>query len=163
MSAWHVKMATQNLLKFTRQRIVYSLVRSLGMLLTNSLTHSLTNSLPFSKLDWCDPGLWRCQLKTCWGCYCCWSCWQQFFYRFGSWRLVLKHVIDVILDTHSIQIKASNHRTQEFRFGQDILVVFISWLGKLSSKLLSSWAFQQGLPQSMWALDDGVCKERQGS
>ena len=29
--------------------------------------HSLTNSLPFSKLDWCDPGVWRCQLKTCWG------------------------------------------------------------------------------------------------
>ena len=36
------------------------------------------------------------------------------------------NVIDVILDTHSIQIRASNHRTQEFRFGQDILEVFIS-------------------------------------
>ena len=63
-------------------------VRSLAMLvthwLTNSLTHSvtfpiigyacqwlpnsLTNSLLFSKLDWCDPGMWRWQLKTC--CYC---------------------------------------------------------------------------------------------
>ena len=42
--------------------------------LTDSLTHSLTNSLLFSKLDWCDPGVWRCQLKTCWGFYCCW-CW----------------------------------------------------------------------------------------
>ena len=51
------------------------------------------------------------------------------------------NVIGVILDTHSIQIKASNHRTQELCFGQDILVVFISWRGKLSSKLLSSWAF----------------------
>ena len=40
-------------------------VRSLAMLVTNSLTHSL----PFSKLDWCDPGVWRCLLKTCWGCY----------------------------------------------------------------------------------------------
>ena len=39
-----------------------------------SLTHWLTHSLPFSKLDWCDPGVWRCQLKTCWGCYYCW-CW----------------------------------------------------------------------------------------
>ena len=37
-----------------------------------SLTHSLTHSLPFRKLDWCDPGVWRCLLKTCWGCYCCW-------------------------------------------------------------------------------------------
>ena len=48
-----------------------------------SVTHSLTNWLPFSKLDWCDPGVWRCQHKTCWVCYCrwCWwweSCWQQF-------------------------------------------------------------------------------------
>ena len=27
----------------------------------------LTDWLPFSKLDWCDLGVWRCQLKTCWG------------------------------------------------------------------------------------------------
>ena len=38
----------------------------------HSLTFSLTHWLLFSKLDWCDPGVWRCQLKTCWGCYCCW-------------------------------------------------------------------------------------------
>ena len=31
-----------------------------------SLTHWLTNSLLFSKLDWCDPGVWRCQRKNCW-------------------------------------------------------------------------------------------------
>ena len=47
------------------------------------VTNCLTNWLPFSRLDWCDPGMWRCQLKTCWCCYCCWcwwwgSCWQQF-------------------------------------------------------------------------------------
>ena len=45
--------------------------------------HSLTDALPFSKLVWCDPGMWRYQLQTCWGCYCCWcwlwgSYWQQF-------------------------------------------------------------------------------------
>ena len=33
-----------------------------------SLTDSLTNSLPFSKLDRCDPGMWKCQLKTCFYC-----------------------------------------------------------------------------------------------
>ena len=40
---------------------------------------SLTHSLLFSKLDWCNPGVWRFQLKTC-CCNCCWwgSCWQQF-------------------------------------------------------------------------------------
>ena len=50
---------------------------------------SLTQSLLFSKLDWCDPGVLRCQLKTCWGCYCCWcwcwgSCWQQFVTDLGA-------------------------------------------------------------------------------
>ena len=53
------------------------------MLVTHSLTNWLTDWLLFSKLDWCDSGLWRCQLKTCWGFYCCWCwwwgwCWQQF-------------------------------------------------------------------------------------
>ena len=45
-----------------------------------SLTDWLTNWLLFSKLFWCDPGVWRCQLKTCWCCNCCWWwwCWQQF-------------------------------------------------------------------------------------
>ena len=36
-----------------------------------SVTHWLTHSLLFSKLDWCDPGVWRYQLKTCSYCYCC--------------------------------------------------------------------------------------------
>ena len=31
--------------------------------------HSLTH-WPFSRLYWCDPVVWRCQLKTCWGCNC---------------------------------------------------------------------------------------------
>jgi len=40
--------------------------------LTHSLTDWLTHSLLFSKLYWCDPGVRRCLLKTCWGCFCCW-------------------------------------------------------------------------------------------
>ena len=42
--------------------------------------HSLRHWLLLSRLDWCDHGMWRCQLKTCWGSYCCWwgLCWQQF-------------------------------------------------------------------------------------
>ena len=61
----------------------WSRVRSLAMLVTRSLTHSMTDWLPLSKLDWCDPGMWRWQLKTCWSCFCCrcwwWgSCWQHF-------------------------------------------------------------------------------------
>ena len=44
-------------------------VRSLAMLVSNWLTNSLTHSLPFSKLYWCEPGMWRWQLKTCWSCF----------------------------------------------------------------------------------------------
>ena len=59
-----VRMAVGIVHYFYRTR-----VRSLAMLvsdsLANSLTHWLTHSLLFSKLDWCDPGVWRCQLKTC--------------------------------------------------------------------------------------------------
>ena len=40
-------------------------------------------------LSLCGPGVWRCQLKTCWGCYfcSCWcwgSCWQQFVTDLGA-------------------------------------------------------------------------------
>ena len=39
--------------------------------------HSLTatNLSDVCRLDWCDPGVWRCQLKTSWCCYCCWGWW----------------------------------------------------------------------------------------
>ena len=50
--------------------------------------HQLTHWLPFSKLDWCDPGMCRWQLNTCcWSCCCCW--WWGLC-RFGSWGLVIK-------------------------------------------------------------------------
>ena len=45
-------------------------VRSLATLVNSWMIHSLL----YSRLDWCDPGVWRCQLKTCWCCYCC-RCW----------------------------------------------------------------------------------------
>ena len=35
----------------------------------HSLTDWLTHSLPFSKLGWSEPGMWRWQLKTCWSCF----------------------------------------------------------------------------------------------
>ena len=64
------------------------------MLVSDWLTHSLTNSLLFSKLDRCDPGMWRWQLKTCWSCYCCWRWWwetcRQQFGAVGRWTLVIK-------------------------------------------------------------------------
>ena len=55
-------------------------LRSLFTLVTNWLTYWLTHSLLFSKFNRCDPGVWRCQLKTCWCCNCCWwwSSWYQF-------------------------------------------------------------------------------------
>ena len=59
-------------------------VRSLATL----VTHSLPNSVLFSKLDWCDPCMWRYRLKTCWGCYCCW-CW--FWKTVQIWKLKFGH------------------------------------------------------------------------
>ena len=35
-----------------------------------SLTNWLTHPVTFSRLVWCDPGVWRCQLKTFWDCSC---------------------------------------------------------------------------------------------
>ena len=45
---------------WTRVRSFFTLVTNW---LTDWLTDWLTNQLQFSKLDWCDPGLWRWQLK----------------------------------------------------------------------------------------------------
>ena len=36
-----------------------------------TLVSELTHWLLLTRVDW------RCQLKTCWGCYCCW-CWCRF-------------------------------------------------------------------------------------
>ena len=36
----------------------------------HSLTDWLIHSVLFSTLDWCDPGVWGCQPKTYWSCYC---------------------------------------------------------------------------------------------
>ena len=55
---------------------------------------SVTHWLPFSKLDWCDSGMWRWQLKTCWSCYCCWGWWwetcRQQFGAVRRWTLGIK-------------------------------------------------------------------------
>ena len=39
-----------------------------------SMAMLVNDSLLFSKLNWSDRGVWRCQLKTGWGNYCFW-CW----------------------------------------------------------------------------------------
>ena len=41
------------------------IIGELPLSLTNWLTHPVT----LSRLVWCDPGVWRCQLRTCRGCY----------------------------------------------------------------------------------------------
>ena len=63
--------------------------------LTPWLTHSLPNSVLFSKLDWCDPGVWRCQLKTCWGLLLLLMLMMRIVLAtvwciLGSWSLVIK-------------------------------------------------------------------------
>ena len=58
-----------------------------------SLTPSVTNSVPFRRLDLYHPGVWRCQLKTCWGRYCCWSWWWESFddSLLQIWKLKFGH------------------------------------------------------------------------
>ena len=61
----------------------------------HSLTHWLPNSVLFSKLDWCDPGVWRCQLKTCWGLLLLLMLMMRIMLAtvwciLGSWSLVIK-------------------------------------------------------------------------
>ena len=74
--------------------------------------NSLTHSLLFSKLDWCNPGVWRFQLKTCWCCNCCWrgSCpgkmWSWSLASFFCWCFV-----EVM--------KLNLCRYSEAKFGQD--------------------------------------------
>ena len=46
----------------------------------HSLTHSLTHSCLVNFID-VTCGFWRCQLKTCWGCYCSWCWWWETFWR----------------------------------------------------------------------------------
>ena len=91
--------------------------------LTHLLTHWLTHSLPFSKLRWCEPGMWRWQLKTCWSCYCCWCwwlgpCWQQF-------------VADLEAEVGSKRKSLTFVQTFSTRFGQEFEVEvqarFWSW------------------------------------
>ena len=53
--------------------------------LATNVIHSLFLSLLFSSLDWCDPCMWGCQLKTCLVYYCCWFwCWEMCWGQFGE-------------------------------------------------------------------------------
>ena len=59
------------------------------------LSNLRTNSLLFSRLDWCDPGVWRCQLKTCWGLLLLLMLMMRIVLAtvwciLGSWSLVIK-------------------------------------------------------------------------
>ena len=69
------------------EHFCWTQVRSLAIFVSDQLT---------DWLDWCDPCVWRCRLKTCWGCYCSWcwcweTCWRQFGADFEAevWSLIL--------------------------------------------------------------------------
>ena len=50
--------------------------QSFNLTRVRSLSTLVTNSLPNWRFDWCDLGVWRCQLITCWCCYCRWCWWR---------------------------------------------------------------------------------------
>ena len=119
-------------------------VRSLGMLVTNCLPNSLTDSVTFSKLDWCDPGMWRCQLKTCWGCYC-WWCWCWEMWR-SLWLLML--VMRIVLATVCCRFRS---------WGLDIKPNFCSilehniWSRFWSWLLMFGWGYKVESWSRFWA------------
>ena len=88
---------------------------------------SLTHSLLFSKLDWCDPGMWRWQLKTCWGCYCysCWW-WEKCWLQFGEVKFGHYFAADAWFNLG---------QDSEARFGQDLSCV---------EMLIFGWGFEVG-------------------
>ena len=108
-------------------------VRSLGMLVTDWLTHWLPNSVLFSKLYWCNPGVWRCQLETCWGLLlllmlmmrivsatvCC---------RFGSWGLVIKQSFCLDFE-HKVWSRFWSWSSGLFVWWKDYLSWKKNWLG----------------------------------
>ena len=48
--------------------------------------HSLTHFVTFSRLDWCDPGVWILQHKYCWGNNCWWYwCWDRCWRQIGGY------------------------------------------------------------------------------
>ena len=93
------------------------------------LTHWLTDSLLFSKLDWCDPGVWRCKVKTCWGCY--WllifmlkNVWIIVWYRFGRWSFVINLIfVQTLTRGFSQDFKVEARRG----FEAEVLSVFCCW------------------------------------
>ena len=87
----------------------------------HSLTDWLPNSLLFSWLDWCAPGMWRCQLKTCWGCYCCWCLVQIWKLKFGHkvkflFRLRAQGLVKIF--------KLKLRQYLKLEFGQFFLLMF---------------------------------------
>ena len=131
----------------------------------------LTNYPTLLILDWCDPGLWRNLLKTCWCCYCCWcwiwgTCWQQFgrdfdaedCSRYRGWGLVeilkLKHSWDFEVEVWSrfwnfglVQvIKSRLGQDYEARFDRDFKVEvqsrFSSWSLVKILMLMFRWDFE---------------------
>ena len=85
---------TDGWMELIRQHIIIGPESSsLFTLVTHSLTDWLTHWLLFSKLYWCDPGVWRCQLKTFWLLLLLMLMLRIMLataFWLGSWRLVIK-------------------------------------------------------------------------
>ena len=89
--------------------------------------------LLISKLNWCDPGVWKCQLKTCWGCYCCWcwcweTCWRQFGADFHAevWSVFCWCLVEVMKLMEILKLGLVN--TLKFKFSKNANVYSRFWI-----------------------------------
>ena len=145
-------------------------VRSLAMLVINWLTDTVT----FSRLDWCDPGVWRCQLKTCWGLLLMLMLMMRIVLAtvwciLGSWSLVIKPNFCSDFE-HKVCSRFwcwSSGKIFKLEFGQyfaaDVLqrlwswilvVIWLGYFGKLNSTLgsvvpLAMFSFCANIPLYM--------------
>ena len=133
--------------------------RSLFTLVTDSLTDWLTNSLLFSRLYWCDHGVWRCQVKTYWDynwswCWCREIGWRQFGGDLEAevWsqsKIFVRTLITRFWGFESRFWSWSSGKILKLRFGQYFAAN--SWL-RLWSWILVDWRFWSLSLVGRWCL-----------
>ena len=97
---------------------------------------SLPHSLPFCKLDWCDPGMWRWQLKICWSCYC--------------YEKVVE-VVNVANVDDEDRVGNSLLQILKLRFGHKARLLFRLWAQGLLVKILKL-KFRRDFEAEVWSV-----------
>ena len=99
------------------------------------------------RLDWCDSGCSRCQLKTCWYCRFCW-CWHWRVLTIDWWQLT---AWQQLANSFSRFVWDLQYFLAELRIS--LLYFFASRLGTQPSGPLCLW-FLYERPLLWWCYDE---------